>query len=83
MMADEISPRKLSGSQAHDIGALERAVQRAEKLSRAAMEAAEATTRAAQEAIKHAEQISREAKEAAEASARAVEEAIKKAEAVN
>ena len=48
------------------IGAVEKAVARAEILSRSAKEAAEITIKVSREAIARAEEISRSAKEAAE-----------------
>jgi len=66
-----------------NIGEFEKAVAKAEQLSKAAREAAEKSTRASQEAVDRADRIGREAKEAAEASAKAAQEAVDRAEKIN
>ncbi|TET17272.1 MAG: hypothetical protein E3J75_02995, partial [Dehalococcoidia bacterium] len=57
------------------IGAVERAVARAEILSKSAREAAEEATRVSREAIARAEEIGKSAREAAEEATRASREA--------
>jgi hypothetical protein len=61
----------------------EKAVARAEALSRAARQAAGISTKTAMEATLRAEQLGREAKEAAETAARAAQEAVSRAEIIS
>ena len=67
----------------NNISDFEKAVARAEELSKAARHAAEASTKVAMEGTRHAEQIGKEAREAAELAARAAQEAVARAEKVS
>lgn len=74
-MVGEVSPELLEDVEGN-IGEFERAVARAEKLSKVAREASEISKRASEEAVLHADKISRESKEAAETAARTAQEAV-------
>ena len=63
-MVREASHEILDGTE-QNIGEFEKAVAKAEQLSKAARQAAEASAKVSQEAIKRAEAIGKEAKEAA------------------
>ena len=78
-MTGKVSP-EATEEENGSIDLFEQAVARAEKLSKEARAAAQATTRTSQEAIKKAEITSKEAKEVAEASAKAAQEALAIAE---
>jgi len=66
-----------------NVGDFEKAVARAEKLSKVARQAAEVSTKTAFQAALRAEQVGKEAREAAEAATRAAQEALSRAEKIS